>query len=93
MKIPTISQFNNWSDADKLFWINYETDGTYQAKETLPGEFPLIAYPDSNMGIIYKVDNAGTLTDATAMTIAEVYDRIKKFTKAFETVTKAAIKN
>lgn len=82
MKVPTITQFNAWSEKDKLFWINYETDGSYKWMTRSKGYFPILVYPAENVGIVYEVNASGNIVEATAMTAAEATDRVQRYATA-----------
>ena len=79
MKIPTITQFNAWTDLQKELWLNHETKGKYKEMMRSRGYFPIIVYPEDNVGIVYEVDVDGKITHATAMTAKEATDRINTY--------------
>lgn len=88
MKIASISQFNNWSEKDKFWWIDFETAGKYRRMKRNKGYFPIIIYQREDVAIVYKVDPKGKLLEAKAMTVKEAFQKLE----LFEIVSKALSK-
>lgn len=65
MREPTLSQFNEWPEKDKLFWINYETGG-YKGSPGTPG---FIYYP--GYAIRYMHNRKCHIVDAKAIELEE----------------------
>jgi hypothetical protein len=72
MNTPTMDRFNNWSDQDKLFWINYETGGEKGEPDT-PG---FIFY--SNYAIRYMHDRKGRIVDAKCINLSDAIKEAKR---------------
>lgn len=87
MKVPTIKQFNAWSDKDKAWYINYETDGKHKFLPRSKGFFPVIFYFHLDVAILYDMGKDGVLISAEAVTIKEANDRLLTFGTAITAMT------
>ena len=93
MNIPTIHQFNAWSDTNKAWWIEYETDGRCKEMKANERNFPMILYNKENVAIMYKVDAQGNITQAFAITVDEALDLMERAERAKRATTSKAHMN
>lgn len=82
MDIPTINEFNSWTNKQKRRYIEIETGGVCNNLDRAKGYFPFIIYEKQNVAIVYSVDHKGNFTETTAMTVQQAIDRLTRFERA-----------